>query len=107
MRGARSKAAHPAPLHARDAREPNFSLASGSGTWTKIRAAMSDRIIPKPPLSSPLGVVCWRGRDGVHSTSCPLPRETAEALARAYATFFTRESYWVEPVPWLERSTTV
>jgi hypothetical protein len=52
--------------------------------------------------------VCWRGRDGVQSTSCPLPRETAEALARAYATFFTRESYWVEPVPWLEaRSKTV
>ncbi len=70
MRAVRSKAAHPAPLHARDAHEPNFSLASGSGSWTKIRAA--------------------------------------EALARAYATFFSRESYWVEPVPWLAaRSKTV
>jgi hypothetical protein len=87
---------------------PNSSLASGSGTWTGIRAALSDPLDLKPTSPSPLGVVCWRGRDGVHSTSCPLPRETAEALARAYATFFTRESYWVEPVPWLEaRSKTV
>lgn len=63
---------------------------------------MSDPLDLEPTLPSPLGVVCWRGRDGVNATSCPLPRETAEALARAYATYFARESYWVEPVPWLE-----
>jgi hypothetical protein len=28
--------------------------------------------------------------------------ESAEALAKAYAQAFPRQSYWVEPVPWLE-----
>jgi hypothetical protein len=31
-----------------------------------------------------------------------MARERAEALARAYAQAFPRQSYWVEPVPWLE-----
>ena len=32
-----------------------------------------------------------------------MERDQAEALARAYAEFFPRQTYWVEPVPWLER----
>ena len=31
-----------------------------------------------------------------------MEREQAEALARAYAEFFPRQTYWVEPVPWME-----
>ena len=49
-----------------------------------------------------LAFVCWRGGDGVRVTSSPLERDHAEALARAYAEFFPRQSYWVEPVPWLD-----
>ena len=30
-----------------------------------------------------------------------MERERAEALARAYAQAFPRQSYWVEPVPWM------
>jgi len=30
-----------------------------------------------------------------------MERERAEALARAYAEVFPRQSYWVEPVPWM------
>jgi hypothetical protein len=32
-----------------------------------------------------------------------MERERAEALARAYAEVFPRQSYWVEPVPWICR----
>jgi hypothetical protein len=48
--------------------------------------------------------VCWRGGDGARVETCPMERERAEALARAYAEAFPRQSYWVEPVPWLEPS---
>lgn len=62
---------------------------------------MSDPTTPSSP-SSPLAFVCWRGGDGARVRSYPLPRETAEALARAYAAMFPRESYWVEAVSWLD-----
>ena len=35
-----------------------------------------------------------------------MERERAEALARAYAEVFPTQSYWIEPVPWLEPSPT-
>ena len=35
-----------------------------------------------------------------------MERERAEALARACARVYPRQSYWVEPVPWLEPSPT-
>jgi len=35
-----------------------------------------------------------------------MERERAEALAQAYARVFPGQSYWVEPVPWLEPSPT-
>jgi hypothetical protein len=59
---------------------------------------------PRPPRAKAqdLAFVCWRGGDGARVASCPLEREHAEALARAYAEFFPGQSYWVEPVPWLE-----
>jgi hypothetical protein len=35
-----------------------------------------------------------------------MERDQAEALARAYAEFFPRQDYWVEPVPWMLPSPT-
>jgi hypothetical protein len=58
------------------------------------------------PGSPPLAFVCWRGGDGATVATCPLERDHAEALARAYAQYFPRQRYWVEPVPWLEPSPT-
>jgi hypothetical protein len=57
------------------------------------------------PSRSPrdLAFVCWRGGDGARVEGCPMERDQAEALARAYAEFFPRQTYWVEPVPWMER----
>lgn len=63
---------------------------------------MSDEAGLTRPRPDELAFVCWRGGDGVRVASCPLERRHAEALARAYAEFFPRQSYWVEPVPWLE-----
>jgi hypothetical protein len=63
---------------------------------------MSDESGLEKPKAQDLVFVCWRGGDGVRVASCPLEREHAEALARAYAAFFPKQSYWVEPVPWLE-----
>ena len=48
-----------------------------------------------------LAFVCWRGGDGARVEGCPMERDQAEALARAYAEFFPRQTYWVEPVPWM------
>jgi hypothetical protein len=48
-----------------------------------------------------LAFVCWRRGDGSRVTSCPVERDQAEALARAYAEFFPAQSYWLEPVPWM------
>jgi len=47
-----------------------------------------------------LACVCWRGEDGARVATCPIERTHAEALARAYAQFFPRQDYWVEPAPW-------
>ena len=63
---------------------------------------MSHEPAPKGRPSPDLAFVCWRGSDGARVTSCALERGHAEALARAYADFFPEQSYWVEPVPWLE-----
>jgi hypothetical protein len=63
---------------------------------------MSHESEPTRPGFPALAFVCWRGRDGARVESCPLERERAEALARAYAEVFPGQSYWVEPVPWLE-----
>ena len=51
--------------------------------------------------SRDLAFVCWRGGDGARVEGCPMERDQAEALARAYAEFFPRQTYWVEPVPWM------
>ena len=48
-----------------------------------------------------LAVVRWRGFDGVPVSSYPLPRPLAEAVARAFAGTYPRESFWVENIPWL------
>lgn len=58
---------------------------------------------PEPTRRHPadLAFVCWRGGDGARVEGCPMERERAEALARAYAQAFPEQSYWVEPVPWL------
>jgi hypothetical protein len=60
------------------------------------------------PSRSPrdLAFVCWRGGDGARVEGCPMERDQAEALARAYAEFFPRQTYWVEPVPWMLPSPT-
>jgi hypothetical protein len=63
---------------------------------------MSDETGLAKPKAQDLVFVCWRGGDGALVTSSPLERGHAEALARAYAEFFPAQSYWVEPVPWLE-----
>jgi hypothetical protein len=63
---------------------------------------MSDESRLEKPKAQDLAFVCWRGEDGARVRTCPLERDHAEALARAYAEFFPRQSYWVEPVPWLE-----
>ena len=65
---------------------------------------MSDESGPPRPEAPALLFVCWRGSDGTRIASGPLERDHAEALARAYAEFFPEQSYWVEPVPWLEPS---
>ena len=52
-----------------------------------------------------LACVCWRGGDGARVATCPIERTHAEALARAYAQFFPRQDYWIEPVPWLDPPT--
>lgn len=57
---------------------------------------------PRPDLA----FVCWHGGDGARVEGCPIERDRAEALARAYAEFFPGQTYWVEPVPWLETSPT-
>jgi hypothetical protein len=48
-----------------------------------------------------LAVVRWRGFDGVPVSSYPLPRPLAEAVARAFAGTYPRETFWVEDIPWL------
>lgn len=63
---------------------------------------MSDESERPESSSEVLAFVCWRGGDGARVTSGPLPRELADALARAYASFLPPQSYWVEEVPWLE-----
>jgi len=62
---------------------------------------MSHESEPTRPGFPALAFVCWRGGDGARVESCPMERERAEALARAYAQAFPRQSYWVEPVPWM------
>ncbi len=58
---------------------------------------------PAAPLLAqvPLLVVRWKHPDGSVSSGCPLPRPYAEALARAFAQIYPRQSYWLEAVPWL------
>jgi hypothetical protein len=70
-----------------------------------MRARMSDesKLAGKAGADA-LAYVCWRGGDGARVAGCPLERSHAEALARAYAQFFPRQDYWVEPVPWLDIS---
>jgi len=67
---------------------------------------MSHESEPTRPRSRDLAFVCWRGGDGARVEGCPMERDQAEALARAYAEFFPRQDYWVESVPWLEPSPT-
>ena len=67
---------------------------------------MSHESEPTRPRFPALAFVCWRGGDGARVDSCPMDRERAEALAQAYARVFPGQSYWVEPVPWLEPSPT-
>ena len=62
---------------------------------------MSHESEPTRPGFPALAFVCGRGGDGTRVESCPMERERAEALAQAYARFFPRQSYWVEPVPWM------
>lgn len=48
-----------------------------------------------------LAVVRWRGYDGAPVSSYPLPRPLAEAVARAFAGTFPRETFWVADFPWI------
>ena len=50
---------------------------------------------------SPLAVVRWRDIGGAPVSSYPLPRPLADAVARAFAATYPRETFWVEDVPWL------
>jgi hypothetical protein len=58
----------------------------------------------KAPLQADdLAVISWNHPDGSLATSAPLPRAHAEALARAYASYFgPAQPYGIRPLEWLE-----
>jgi hypothetical protein len=52
--------------------------------------------------SAPEFVLSWKYPDGTVAQGRPLPRETAEQLARVFGSMYPEETYWLEPAPKLD-----
>ena len=58
-----------------------------------------------PPSGQPdrrqpaLAVIHWKNTDGSESEGHPLPRLHAEALLRAFQSYFPRPSFWLDSPP--------
>jgi hypothetical protein len=53
------------------------------------------------PDDSALAQVSWAALDGEDVDTMPLPRDIAEALARAFAVYWPKQRFSVKGVPWL------
>jgi hypothetical protein len=66
-----------------------------------IAGDMSSQANTKDERAASLAVIRWRDVGGAPVSSYPLPRSLADAVSRAFAATYPRESFWVEDVPWL------
>jgi hypothetical protein len=55
--------------------------------------------IPIEPAGDAEFVLSWKYPDGTVARGRPLPRSTAEQLARIFGSMYPEEAYWLEPAP--------